>query len=203
MPLARNSPPNAMRSTASAAPATTSTSASARSSSSTPSTASTCRCAPEAATRAAIPFRRLHQPAEAPLRGGHRHLPRRAGAQADPAPPSPARWPPATAPSPSRRWPTRCAAACAPCAATSGCSAPAIRPTTRCACAPNCCARRPGAFPILRETTPVRMDLTHSGWSDIFFLGMDFPEGARVLNVSIDLRRARPNPGRPSKPSSA
>ncbi len=42
-------------------------------------------------------------------------------------------------------------------------------------------------FPILRETTPVRMDLTHSGWSDIFFLGMDFPEGARVLNVSIDL----------------
>jgi hypothetical protein len=42
-------------------------------------------------------------------------------------------------------------------------------------------------FPILREVTPVRMDLTHSGWSDIFFLGMDFPEGARVLNVSIDL----------------
>ncbi|MFN2220987.1 MAG: UTP--glucose-1-phosphate uridylyltransferase [Candidatus Promineifilaceae bacterium] len=42
-------------------------------------------------------------------------------------------------------------------------------------------------FPILRETTPVRMDLTHSGWSDIFFLGMDFPEGARVINTSIDL----------------
>ena len=42
-------------------------------------------------------------------------------------------------------------------------------------------------FPILFEATPVRMDLTHSGWSDIFFLGMDFPEGARVLNVSIDL----------------
>jgi hypothetical protein len=42
-------------------------------------------------------------------------------------------------------------------------------------------------FPILSEATPVRMDLTHSGWSDIFFLGMDFPEGARVLNVSIDL----------------
>jgi len=33
----------------------------------------------------------------------------------------------------------------------------------------------------------VRMDLTHCGWSDIFFLGMDYPEGARVLNVSIDL----------------
>ncbi|MBX0328433.1 UTP--glucose-1-phosphate uridylyltransferase [Oscillochloris sp. ZM17-4] len=40
---------------------------------------------------------------------------------------------------------------------------------------------------VLRESTPVRMDLTHSAWSDIFFLGMDFPEGARVLNVSIDL----------------
>ncbi len=42
-------------------------------------------------------------------------------------------------------------------------------------------------FPILREATPVRMDFSHSGWSDIFFLGMDFPEGARVINVSIDL----------------
>jgi len=40
---------------------------------------------------------------------------------------------------------------------------------------------------VLREQTPVRMDLSHSGWSDIFFLGMDFPEGARVLNVSINL----------------
>jgi hypothetical protein len=42
-------------------------------------------------------------------------------------------------------------------------------------------------YPILRECTPVRMDLTHCGWSDIFFLGMDYPEGAKVLNVSIDL----------------
>ena len=41
--------------------------------------------------------------------------------------------------------------------------------------------------PVLREATPVRMDLSHSGWSDIFFLGMDYPEGARVLNISIDL----------------
>jgi hypothetical protein len=49
-------------------------------------------------------------------------------------------------------------------------------------------AREPnGAYPVLVERTPVRMDLTHSGWSDIFFLGMDFPEGARVLNVSVDL----------------
>jgi len=42
-------------------------------------------------------------------------------------------------------------------------------------------------YPILKESTPVRMDLTHSGWSDIFFLGMDYPEGAKVLNISIDL----------------
>jgi len=42
-------------------------------------------------------------------------------------------------------------------------------------------------LPLLRESTPVRMDLTHSAWSDIFFLGMDHPEGAKVLNVSIDL----------------
>jgi hypothetical protein len=47
-------------------------------------------------------------------------------------------------------------------------------------------------FPILREATPVRMDLTHSGWSDIFFLGMDFPEGARVINASIDLAVSTP-----------
>jgi hypothetical protein len=57
---------------------------------------------------------------------------------------------------------------------------------------------RSGMFPLLRESTPVRMDLSHSGWSDIFFLGMDFPEGARVLNVSIDLavhgRDAAPKP---------
>ena len=55
-----------------------------------------------------------------------------------------------------------------------------------------------GSYPILRELTPVRMDLTHCGWSDIFFLGMDFPEGAKVLNVSIDLgvhgRDAGPRP---------
>ncbi|MBP7693604.1 MAG: UTP--glucose-1-phosphate uridylyltransferase, partial [Anaerolineales bacterium] len=55
-----------------------------------------------------------------------------------------------------------------------------------------------GLYPILREATPVRMDLSHSAWSDIFFLGMDYPEGARVLNVSIDLavrgRDAHPRP---------
>ena len=49
-----------------------------------------------------------------------------------------------------------------------------IDPTTRC-------------FPNLRERTAVRMDFTHSAWSDIFFLGMDFPEGAKVINASVDL----------------
>ena len=42
------------------------------------------------------------------------------------------------------------------------------------------------------------MDLSHSAWSDIFFLGMDYPESARVLNVSIDLgvhgRDSEPRP---------
>ena len=49
--------------------------------------------------------------------------------------------------------------------------------------------RRPGCplYPILCEQTPVRLDLSHSGWSDIFFLGMDYPEGARVINISVDL----------------
>ncbi len=55
-----------------------------------------------------------------------------------------------------------------------------------------------GLYPILTESTPVRMDLSHSGWSDIFFLGMDYPEGARVLNISVDLgvhgRDAAPRP---------
>ncbi|CAN5673167.1 UTP--glucose-1-phosphate uridylyltransferase [soil metagenome] len=55
-----------------------------------------------------------------------------------------------------------------------------------------------GLFPVLAEATPVRLDLSHSGWSDIFFLGMDYPEGARVLNISVDLavfgRDDRPRP---------
>ena len=55
-----------------------------------------------------------------------------------------------------------------------------------------------GTLPVLLERTSVRMDFSHSGWSDIFFLGMDFPEGARVINASIDLavegRDAQPQP---------
>lgn len=54
------------------------------------------------------------------------------------------------------------------------------------------------AFPILVEKTSVRMDFSHSGWSDIFFLGMDYPEGARVVNAAINLgvygRDASPRP---------
>ncbi len=55
-----------------------------------------------------------------------------------------------------------------------------------------------GAMPVLREETAVRLDLSHAAWSDIFFLGMDYPEGAKVLNLSVDLgvhgRDASPKP---------
>jgi len=58
-----------------------------------------------------------------------------------------------------------------------------------------------GLYPCLHETTPVRMDLSHSGWSDIFFLGMDYPEGAKVLNISVDLCIRNPLSGaKPSPP---
>ncbi len=52
---------------------------------------------------------------------------------------------------------------------------------------PELCKMTDGLYPVLHERTAVRMDLSHSSWSDIFFLGMDYPEGARVLNVSINL----------------
>ncbi len=45
-----------------------------------------------------------------------------------------------------------------------------------------------GLYPVGVDVSPVRLDPSHSGWSDIFFLGMDFPEGARVVNLSVDLR---------------
>jgi len=45
-----------------------------------------------------------------------------------------------------------------------------------------------GNYPVGLDRSPVRLDPSHSGWSDIFFLGMDFPEGARVVNISVDLR---------------
>ena len=43
------------------------------------------------------------------------------------------------------------------------------------------------SYPTIVEQTSVRMDFSHSGWSDIFFLGMDFPAGAKVINASVDL----------------
>lgn len=54
---------------------------------------------------------------------------------------------------------------------------------------PELLRRRDGSilYPVLSERTPVRLDLSHSGWSDIFFLGMDYPDGARVINISVDL----------------
>ncbi len=45
-----------------------------------------------------------------------------------------------------------------------------------------------GLFAIGMDAAPVRLDPSHSGWSDIFFLGMDFPEGARVVNLSVNLK---------------
>jgi hypothetical protein len=62
---------------------------------------------------------------------------------------------------------------------------------------------RNALFPILREATPVRADLTHSGWSDIFFLGMDFPAGAQVLNISVDLAVRDANPATPGQSGGA
>ncbi len=58
-------------------------------------------------------------------------------------------------------------------------------------------------YPVLFEATPVRMDLSHSGWSDIFYLGMDDPEGARVVNVSIDLAVQSAAGGEPRPPVEA
>ncbi len=45
-----------------------------------------------------------------------------------------------------------------------------------------------GRYPVGMDAAPVRLDPSHSGWSDIFFLGMDFPEGARVVNLSVNLK---------------
>ena len=47
-------------------------------------------------------------------------------------------------------------------------------------------------YPVLREATPVRMDLSHSGWSDIFFL-QDRDSAIRQLETErqdLELRRA-------------
>jgi len=60
-----------------------------------------------------------------------------------------------------------------------------------------------GLYPILHEVTPVRMDISHSGWSDIFFLGMDYPEGANVLNISVDLSVRDKSHSKPKPPIEA
>jgi hypothetical protein len=52
---------------------------------------------------------------------------------------------------------------------------------------PELIAAADGHHRSLVERTAVRMDLSHSAWSDIFFLAMDRPEFARVINVSVDL----------------
>ena len=60
--------------------------------------------------------------------------------------------------------------------------------------------RETGLYPILHEVTPVRMDISHSGWSDIFFLGMDYPDGANVLNISVNLSVHDENNNKPKPP---
>ena len=191
------------RSTASAAPATTSTNASARSSSSTPSTASTFPLrAGRRHARAASPSPATPTcSSAASKRPSISSSPRRPSTA--PAPPSPARWPPAIS---SLAFQTLADQVRRSVRSVRGnqwmfrTGHPADYPLRL---RPELLRRRRRVFPILREATPVRMDLTHSGWSDIFFLGMDFPEGARVLNISIDLAVARRADGAPKPPVEA
>ena len=54
-----------------------------------------------------------------------------------------------------------------------------------------------GLYPVGYDCCPVRIDPCHSGWSDIFFLAMDFPAGARVINLSVDITirgKGKPRP---------
>ena len=73
--------------------------------------------------------------------------------------------------------------------ATGGCSASATPPTTRCASARSCSAARRRRRRSRSCASGRRCGWTcrTARWSDIFFLGMDYPEGARVLNISVDL----------------
>jgi galactokinase/mevalonate kinase-like predicted kinase len=54
-----------------------------------------------------------------------------------------------------------------------------------------------GLYPLGCACCPVRIDPCHSGWSDIFFLAMDYPEGARVINFSADIARRGTSAPRP------
>ena len=136
-----------------------------------------------------IPFDGFHGPDGAPLRAGDRRVPRGDAPRRAQRRDLPAPWPRPTSRSPSRPWPTRCGDRSGAARATAGCSGSAASTSTRSASIPGSSTRESddALFPILVERTPVRLDLSHSGWSDIFFLGMDFPEGARVLNISVDL----------------
>lgn len=57
--------------------------------------------------------------------------------------------------------------------------------------------KKTGLYPLGFNSCPVRIDPCHSGWSDIFFLAMDYPEGARVINFSVDIARKGENSPRP------
>ncbi len=58
--------------------------------------------------------------------------------------------------------------------------------------------RETGLYPLGYDCCPVRIDPCHSGWSDIFFLAMDAPRAARVVNISVDI--ARRGEGEPRPP---
>jgi hypothetical protein len=54
-----------------------------------------------------------------------------------------------------------------------------------------------GEYPLGLDCCPVRIDPCHSGWSDIFFLAMDAPRAAKVVNISVDIARRGEGPPRP------
>ena len=62
--------------------------------------------------------------------------------------------------------------------------------------------KKNGRYPCLIENTPVRLDFTHSAWSDIFFVATDFPEGAKVINMAVNLCQSGSNK-RPTTPIKA
>jgi len=73
-------------------------------------------------------------------------------------------------------------------------------PIMRCAFRRNCSCRQTAILPDFVRGDARAHGLDHSGWSDIFFLGMDLPEMARVLNVSIDLAIHEANAAGPKPP---
>ncbi|TVR45215.1 MAG: UTP--glucose-1-phosphate uridylyltransferase, partial [Planctomycetota bacterium] len=54
-----------------------------------------------------------------------------------------------------------------------------------------------GQYPLLQERTAVRLDFSHSGWSDIFFLAMQAPQAAAVVNWSVDIAAEAGQPPQP------